>query len=95
MSDALKNIGKRLSSKEVWLRALYIILYLFICYLAAFAVLFIILFQFISSIIIHDQNPYLLQFSQSLNQYYYDVLRFITYNTEEKPFPFKSWPKSN
>jgi hypothetical protein len=25
--------------------------------------------------------------------YFYEILQFVTFNTDEKPFPFSSWPQ--
>lgn len=36
-------------------------------------------------------NPNILDFGRSLSTYHYHILLFLTFNTEQLPFPFSSW----
>ena len=38
----------------------------------------------------HDNNR-LITFGNGLAVYVYNIFRYLTFNTEEKPFPFSSW----
>jgi hypothetical protein len=79
--------------KPIFIRGAYILLFLVIGYITIFVSFFVILFQFLSELIFKKPNEYLLHFGKTLSHYASDILNFVTYNTEEKPFPFKSWPK--
>ena len=38
-------------------------------------------------------NPELREVGQSLARYIYENIRYLTYNTDERPFPFgRPWP---
>jgi hypothetical protein len=52
----------------------------------------IAVFQLISLLLTGQINQNLLPFGQGLSTFLYQVLRFLTFNTEEKPFPFSEWP---
>jgi len=51
------------------------------------------LFQFGFHIIFGEINQRLLDFSEILTLYTYQVIEYITFNTDEKPFPFNNLPK--
>ena len=42
-----------------------------------------------------EDNQHLRRFGHSLSTYIYDVLKFLCYSSEEKPFPFADWPASS
>ena len=48
--------------------------------------------QFAFALIGASPNPYLLSFGRSLGSYYQQNVNFLTFVTEEMPFPFKEWP---
>ena len=48
--------------------------------------------QFLFSLITGEDNQHLRRFGHSLSTYIYDVLKFLCYSSEEKPFPFADWP---
>jgi hypothetical protein len=37
-------------------------------------------------------NDNLLSFGRSLSVYIYQIARYVTFNQEERPFPFSPWP---
>jgi hypothetical protein len=79
--------------KAIGIRLLFIVLYCIVAYIAAFVVLLIAVFQSISTLLIKSPNLHLLNFSQSLGIYIFQIISFITFDTEEMPFPFKPWPE--
>ena len=52
----------------------------------------ILIAQFIFSLITGEDNINLRKFGHSLSIYIFDTLKFLTYASEEKPFPFADWP---
>jgi hypothetical protein len=83
------------SRKETWVRLLYVLLFV-ILYGVAEAVLgVIVIVQFGFKLITHETNDNLLNFSTGLNKYIYKILQFMTFNSNEKPFPFSDWPGSS
>lgn len=55
----------------------------------------LVIAQFIFSLITGEDNPQLRKFGHSLSMYIFDTLKFLTYASEEKPFPFADWPQAN
>lgn len=81
--------------KALYIRALFILLYCLIAYVSAFVVVLIAIFQFFSQLLVKKTNEHLLSFSKSLSIYLFEIIYFITFNTDEMPFPFKPWPDEN
>ncbi|MDQ2075515.1 DUF4389 domain-containing protein [Marinimicrobium sp. ABcell2] len=88
-SEELKS---NLTSGTHWLRLLFMVLFAFILYVAVIVMAAVVVLQFLFSLITGRDNRNLREFGQSLAQYIYQTLRFLTYNREDKPFPFDDWP---
>lgn len=86
------KLKAKLSSKNKWIRGLYILLFLFITFIVKFIIWFITLFQFVTVLFTDQPNKMALEFSEHLSIYIAQIFRFIAYNTEEKPYPFSAWP---
>ena len=50
------------------------------------------LFQFFYRLIQGEDAERLQSFTQDLNAFIYSALQYVTFNTDEKPFPFCDWP---
>lgn len=88
-SEELKG---NLTSSKHWLRLLFMVLFAVILYVAAIVMSFLVVLQFLFSLISGRDNRNLREFGQSLAVYIHQTLRFLTYNSEQKPFPFDDWP---
>lgn len=80
---------------SIWARGLYMLLFVIIARVAEAVVWVVLLIQFVYKATTHQTNEHLTLFGQSLSRYYYDIIRFQTFNSEEKPFPFSSWPRDD
>lgn len=77
---------------ETWMRVLFVLLFAFIYMVAEVVVLVVTVVQFGFVLIGGARNPNLLAFSANLSEYLYRILRFVMFNSDEKPFPFADWP---
>ena len=88
-----QTLKENLSVKSTWIRLIFMILYGIVVYFIIFPLIWLIAaFQFIYSLFVGKANQALLPFNDSLGQYVHQIVAFLTYITEEKPFPFTSWP---
>jgi len=78
--------------KEKLLNGLYIILFGAISYFVWYAILLISIFQFVCTLIFKKPNADVSCFAQNLSTYYYEVVQFLTFNSNEKPFPLSPFP---
>lgn len=87
------ELKEKLVSKNKWLRALFMVIFMIIGYfLAPVLILIIAVFQFIYALFTNQPNENLLKFSSGLCEYFWHIMQYLTYETEEKPFPFGKWP---
>ncbi len=90
-----EELKENLKSGSQWLRFLYMVLCIIFFEVAALLGFGLVIFQFLHTLVLGRSNEQLLKFGDSLGQYFRQLVAFLTYNTEERPFPFADWPKSN
>ena len=80
------------SRKQIGIRLLYTILFLFILAIVIVIVKLVIFFQFIYFFITLNPNESVRQFSNKISTYGYRIFRYITLNESRRPFPFTDLP---
>ena len=80
------------SIKQIAIRLLYTILFLFILGIVIVIVKLVVFFQFIVLFSTRKTNNSARQFSNKLSNYGYQLFRYITLNKNQKPFPFTDFP---
>ena len=88
-----EELKQRLSRGDIWGRALYMIFFAIAYSAAEFVVTFLVIFQFLAILFTRQANEPLLKLGNNISTYIRQILRFQTFNTETKPFPFSSWPE--
>jgi hypothetical protein len=83
------------SGPSIWHRALYMLLFAIIFHITEVIIGLVMVVQFILKAATGNTNDNLGRFGNQLSQYLYEIVQFQTFNTEDKPFPFSSWPQSN
>ena len=78
-----------------FLRLIFMILFVVIYKLLDVVLLLIAVSQFLFHVITDKDNETLRQFGDGLSCYYYQIYKYLTYNSNEKPFPFSDWPTSS
>ena len=73
---------------ETWLRGLFMLLFAVLYTIAEVVVTAVVLLQFLIVLVTGERNERLTGLGERLSVYVYDVLRFLTYNSEQRPFPF-------
>ena len=81
-------------NKDAWIRGLFMVLFVFFYHIAIMLVGAVAIIQFLSVLATGRNNPRLTVFGAALGRYFQQLVRFLTYNTETKPFPFSDWPAS-
>ena len=90
MTDSIKD---NLQKQSIWLRGLYMLILAF-CYSVAEIVLFaIVIFQFLFSLFKGELNPRLQKLGQQIATYIYQIIQFLSFNSDYKSYPFGAWPK--
>ena len=82
----------KLLSADHWLRFVFMILFMAVAGVASYVITVLIFIQFIFALVTGNSEARLQKFGRNMAQYIFQILNFLTYNTEEKPFPFSDWP---
>ena len=85
--------GKSYKDRSTWVRGLYMLIFMFFMGVAKFVSFVVILFQFLTVLFTAETNERLVSFGQSLSIYQYQLMMYLTYNSEEHPFPMGEWPE--
>jgi hypothetical protein len=89
MDTTLKS---NLSRRSTWQRGLYMVLFALIYWVAKVVVAAVVVLQFGFVLISGRTNRQLLDFGHGLSTFVYQVLLFLTFNADDRPFPFSPWP---
>lgn len=90
-----EDIKENLAMGETWIRGLYMLLF-GLCYsIAEIIIFFISVFQFLAVLFTGSTQPRLLELGRNMSDYVYQIYLFLTFNSEDKPFPFSPWPGEN
>ena len=77
---------------NIWLRGL-IMLLMGLAYQVTGTMVFIVtIIQFVIRVLNDVPNVRLLSFGRSLGRYLQQIVYFLTFASEEIPFPFSNWP---
>jgi hypothetical protein len=92
-SEKPSELEQNLRAHSTWLRLVFMIV-IAICHeLARLVGSVIVLLQFLHVLFTGKPNERLLDVGLSLAQYVYQVVEYLTFNTEVRPFPFDAeWP---
>ena len=94
MSDNLAdNIADNLSRPAHWIRIAYMVALMVAAYIATIVVVVVVIAQALFTLVTGNNNDNLRSFGSSLSIYGKQILDFLTYNSEEKPFPFAPFPE--
>jgi hypothetical protein len=86
-----EQINENLKKISTWKRIIFMLIYAVIDSMVKLLIWLIVLLQTGSMLFTGDINPNVLGFGRSLSTYHYHILLFLTFNTEQLPFPFSDW----
>ncbi len=90
-----RPIEKNLKSRATWKRLLFMAISYILVSLASLVGTFIVVFGFVWVLFTGEVNRELRQVGRSLAAYIYENVMFLTFNTEDMPFPLgKPWPSA-
>lgn len=89
------DLEKNVRSKSTWLRLVFMIVMGIAWSIAVFITSAVVVVNFFYVLLTGKTNGRLTEFGQSLASYLYQIVRFMTFNTDRRPFPFDAeWPSS-
>lgn len=83
-----------IKSESFWLRSLFMVLFLVIYRFVDILVILVAISQWLYMLLTGDASASLSRFAGGLGAYVAQIIGYLSYNTEEKPFPFSDWPQA-
>ncbi|MGB5628891.1 MAG: DUF4389 domain-containing protein [Woeseiaceae bacterium] len=88
-----KPVEENIKSRTTWMRFLFMAMCCVLVSLASMVGSVVVVFSFLWVLFTGSVNRELREVGQALATYIYQTIRFLTFNTEDKPFPFGGkWP---
>jgi len=78
---------------SIWRRGVYMVLFAMLLSVAKAVTIAVMVFQILSVLFTRSTNQQLLALGKSLSTYHYQIILFLTFNSETLPYPFAGWPK--
>jgi len=93
LRDDRNDIETNVKSRSTWLRLVFMIV-VFALYAVSRVIVFaVVILQFLYVLFSGSTNPKLAGLGQSLAAYTYQIIRYLTFNSDDKPYPFDlEWP---
>jgi Domain of unknown function (DUF4389) len=86
------EIVEHVKSRSTWLRLVFMLLFALIFYISELVLFAVAALQFLWKLFTGDVNGRLTAFGANLGEFLRRVVLFLTFNTEQMPFPFSDWP---
>jgi len=91
-----KPIEENLKSKATWTRLLFMVISYILISIASFVGTFVVVLGFLWLLITGEVNQQIRQVGQSIAAYVYEIVRYLTFNTDQRPFPLGGdWPSGS
>lgn len=90
--ETTSEFKENVKDTKAWIRLLFMLLFGVIYSVAEVVLTLVVVFQFLCVLFSGSKNEKALLLGSQLSAFVYQVFNYLTYNSEEKPFPFADWP---
>lgn len=91
-SCCASGLGSHVRDQHTWLRFVFLLVFGAAFYLSSILIFAVSVFQFLAKLFSGDSFKGLSDFGDNLATYQAQTTRFLTFATDEKPFPFAPFP---
>jgi len=89
-------LEENLKSRSTWLRLIFMLVFCVLISLASLVGTVVVVLGFLWVLFKGEVNQQLKQAGQGLASYIFEIVRYLTFNSDEKPFPFgREWPSAS
>lgn len=89
MNESLKQ---KLFRPSIWLRLVSMIVLAIAFNIVEIVIFAVVVFQFLAALFTRKPNSHFTRFGQNLASYLQQITAYLTFASEDKPFPFSPWP---
>ena len=86
-------IKRNALSVAAWIRIFFVGVFLLFGYIALYVLLLICLLQAVMVLLTGSPHQNVRDFVVQFNRYLHQIVAFVTYDSEVRPFPFSPWPE--
>ena len=79
--------------RSIWLRALFMLLMALAYHLTSTVLWFVTVIQFLIVLMNDQPNERLVAFGRSIGRYLQQLANYLSFVSEDIPFPFSDWPR--
>ena len=88
-----EDLKKNVKDKDTWLRFIYLVVFGIAFNVVIYITFLTSLFQFLTKLFSGSSSPSMAEFGQNLATYQSQLTLYMTYASDEKPFPFAPFPQ--
>lgn len=87
------EIKENIKQQSTWKRGLYMLLFAIFYSITEIVIFAVVIFQFLLKLFTGETNPRLTKLGQTLATYIYQIIQYLTFNSDYEVYPFGAWPK--
>ena len=87
-----EDYKQNIKDHGTWMRGLNIVLFTVIYSVTEIVLVLVVIFQFLFVLLTRQTNDKLLKLGMNLSTFIYQILSYVTFNSNERPFPFSDFP---
>ena len=86
------SLKQKLFRPSIWIRLVSMIVLAIAFNIVEIVIFAVVVFQFLTALFTRKPNSHFTRFGRNLARYLQQITAFLTFASEDKPFPFSSWP---
>lgn len=87
-----EEMRENLIDEGIWMRGVFMVLFLIAYNIVEFLILLVALFQFVAVLFTGRVNETVLRLGNNLSFFALETFQYLTFNSNLRPFPFSPWP---
>ncbi len=87
-----ENSDAQGNKRNIWIRGLFMLLMALAFHVCELVLGVVTVVQFVMTLVNDTPNARLVAFGRSMGSYLRQIVNFLTFASEEMPFPFGEWP---
>lgn len=89
-----EEFRSNVTNSRSWIRLVYMLIFGILLHLAGLVMWVLCALQFLFALLTGRDNANLRSLGGSISVFVHEALDFVSYNSEQKPFPFAPWPQN-
>ena len=86
------TIKENVTQQSTWMRLVYMVLFVVIFNIAEFVITVVVVVQFLFKLFTGRVNGNLSALGHNLASYFFEIIAYLTFHTDDMPYPFGPWP---